>query len=300
MKRALRIGGMALGGLLLLLGIGVAGLYAWTGAELRQTEPVPTHAFVAPTDSASVARGEHVLRVVAKCSECHGEDLGGKVFIDDPAFGRVFAPNLTRGNGGIAAAYADADFERAIRHGVARDGRRLVIMPSNEFQYLSDDDLGALVAYLKSVPPVDRVGPPIRIGPVARALYVAGQLPLFPAEEVLHANTPVPSVPVDSTVEYGEYFARIGCSGCHGATYGGGKIPGTPPDWPATANLTPTGIGHYEFADFQRVLETGVRPDGTTLHPLMPVAATKLMTPVEMTAVFKYLRTLQPRPFGSR
>lgn len=300
MRRVLRMVGMALGGLLLLLGVGVAGLYAWSGAELRRTTPVPTHDFVAPTDSASVARGEHVLRVVAKCTECHGDDLGGAVMIDDPAFGRVATPNLTRGSGGIAVQYTDADFERAIRHGVARDGRRLVIMPSNEFQYLSDEDLGALIAYLKSIPPVDRVAPATRIGPLARALYAAGQLPLFPAEGVLHTNTPVPSVAVDSTVAYGEYFALVGCSGCHGATYGGGRIPGTPPDWPAAANLTPTGIGHYDFGDFDTVVRTGVRPDGTKLHPMMPVKATSQMTPVEMVAVYKYLRTLDPRPFGSR
>jgi mono/diheme cytochrome c family protein len=117
---------------------------------------------------------------------------------------------------------------------------------------------------------------------------------------VTHANVPVPAVAVDSTVEYGDYLAKVGCSGCHGAGYGGGKIPGTPPDFPVTANLTPTGIGHYTYETFTSVLRTGVRPDGSKLHPMMPIASTKLMTEVELAATWKYLRSLPPRPMGSR
>ena len=300
MKRFLKIVGMSLGVLLLLIGVGVAGLYAWSGAELNKKTEVTAHAFAAPSDSASVARGEHLLRALAKCGDCHGADLGGAKMIDDPAFGTIYAPNITRGAGGVGAAYTDADFERAVRHGTARDGRRLIIMPSNEYQFLSDEDLGQIVAYLRTVPAVDRETPAARVGPVARALYAAGQLPLFPAAFVTHVDVPVPAVVVDSTVEYGKYVGEVGCSGCHGATYGGGKIPGTPPDWPTAANLTPTGIGHYSFANFENLLRTGTRPDGTKLHPLMPISATKLMTDVEMKAVWMYLQTLESRPFGTR
>jgi mono/diheme cytochrome c family protein len=300
MNRILKAVAMTLGGVLLVAAIGVAGLYAWSGAEIGKQIATPEHSFTAPGDSASIARGEHVLRALAKCSDCHTQDLGGGVVIDDPAIGRIFAPNLTRGAGSAIAGYSDADWERAIRHGTAQDGRRLLIMPSNEYQHLSDEDLGTLIAYLRSLPDVDRESPPARVGPVARALYAAGQLPLFPANAVTHGADPVPSVPVDSTVAYGKYLGDVGCAGCHGVTYGGGKIPGTPPDWPATANLTPAGIGHYTFEDFDRALRTGKRPDGTALHPLMPIHATQRMTDVEMVAVYKFLRTLPSRPFGSR
>jgi mono/diheme cytochrome c family protein len=298
MKRFLKILGMTLGALALLVVLGVAGLYAWTGAALNKRTDTATHAFSAPGDSASVARGEHLVRAIGKCGDCHGADFGGQPFIDDPAFGKVHATNLTRG--GIGAAYTDADWERAVRHGKAPDGRRLVIMPSNEFQFLSDEDLGAIVAYLRSVPAVVRESPLPKVGPVARALYAGGILSLLPADVVTHANAPVPAVPVDSTVEYGDYLSKVGCSGCHGAGYGGGKIPGTPPDFPVTANLTPTGIGHYTFEQFAHVLRTGERPDGSKLHPMMPIAATKLMTDVEVAATWKYLRSLPPKPFGSR
>lgn len=300
MVRFLKIVGMAVGALVLLVAVGAAGLYAWTGSELGKKEPLPAHEFRAPTDAASVARGEHVVRSIVKCGDCHVADLGGGPVVDDPAIGRVVSANITSGKGGVLATYTDADLERAIRHGLAKDGRRLVVMPANEYQFISDEDLGAVIAYLRSVPPVDREVGPQRIGPLARALFAAGKFPLFPGTEVKHLEAPVPSVAVDSTAAYGEYIGSIGCAGCHGVTYGGGPIPGGPPDWPKPANLTPAGIGHYSFGDFDRILRTGVRPDGTKVDPFMPIGATSLMTPVEISAVWKYLQSLPPRPFGSR
>ncbi|MDH5234953.1 MAG: cytochrome c [Gemmatimonadota bacterium] len=300
MARVLKLVGIVVGAVVLLAAVGAAALYAWTGAELGKKVALPTHEFRAPTDAASVARGEHVVRALVKCGECHGADLGGQPVVDDPAIGRVVATNITRGQGGVLATYSDADLERAIRHGLAKDGRRLVVMPSNEYQFISDEDLGAVIAYLRTVPPVDREVGPQKVGPLARALFAAGKFPLFPGTEVTHLQAPVPSVPVDSTVAYGKYIGDIGCSGCHGRTYGGGAIPGGPPEWPKPANLTPEGIGHYSLADFEHILRTGTRPDGSKLDPFMPIGATSLMTPVEVTAVFRYLQSLPPKPFGTR
>lgn len=302
MKKILKVLGILIAILVAGAGIGVAGLYAWSGKELSKKNPLPEHPFTAPSDSASVARGEHVLRAIAKCSDCHGADLGGAVVIDNAPIGTIYAPNLTRGEGGVAQAYDDASWERAVRHGVARDGRRLLIMPSNEYQYLSDEDLGTLIAYLKQVPAVSRTQPAPKVGPLARALYAAGELPLFPANAVTHANEVIPSPVIDSTVAYGKYLGDVGCSGCHGATYGGGAIPGGPPDWPAPANLTPKALdaAKYDLAGFTKALREGIRPDGTKINPFMPIHATKLMTDVEIVATWKYLRTLESKEFGSR
>jgi mono/diheme cytochrome c family protein len=300
MRRLLKFLGVSIGALVALLVVAVAGLYAWTSRELRVTVASPAHGFAAAAGPASVARGEHVLRSLAKCNDCHAADLGGEVLVDDPAFARLIAPNLTTGRGGVIAGYSDAELEAAIRHGVARDGRRLMIMPSDEYQHLSDEDLGALIAYLRSVPATDRALAPSRIGPVARALYAAGKLPLFPHEAVTHGSEAVAAVAADTTVAYGQYLGAVGCAGCHGAGFGGGKIPGAPPEFPPVANLTPTGIGHYSFADFDKALKEGLRPDGTKLHPMMPIHATKLMTPLEVTAVWNYLRSLPPREYGTR
>jgi mono/diheme cytochrome c family protein len=91
------------------------------------------------------------------------------------------------------------------------------------------------------------------------------------------------------------------CAGCHGERFGGGPIPGAPPSWKPAANLTPTGLGHYSAEDFVRALRTAVRPDGSTIDPSMPVASiTRHMDDLELRALYAYLRTLPPRPYGAR
>jgi mono/diheme cytochrome c family protein len=300
LSRLFRIARLAAAILVVAVLLGVTGLYTWSNAQLNATVPPQTHAFAAPTDSASIARGEHVMKALAKCADCHGEDYGGLTLLDNFPIGRISGPNLTRGRGGIVSAMSDADLERAIRHGVTADGRRLVIMPSHEYQLLSDEDVGTLIAYLRTVPAVDREMPPMRIGPVARALYAAGKMPLFPADAVTHSSDVVTSVPVDSTVAYGRYLSAGGCSGCHGANYSGGPIVGAPPGWPQASNLTPTGLAAYDYAAFVKALTDGTRPDGSAINPVMPVQATKLMTPVEMTAIWKYLQTVAPAETGAK
>lgn len=300
MHRLLRVGFKAFALACVLLVAGGAGLYVWSNGELAATVPVLTHEFAAPTGDSAVARGEHVTKALAKCADCHGDDYGGKAIVDEPAIGRIWGPNLTTGRGGILGAMSDADIERAVRHGVSKEGRRLLIMPANEYQYLSDEDMGAIIAYLRSIPAVDREPVPTSMGPLARALYLAGSMPWFPSEGVTHRAEVVHAVPVDSTVEYGRYLVNGGCAGCHGPNLSGGGIAGAPPDWPQASNLTPTGLAAYDYAAFVRALTDGVRPDGTTLHPMMPVQATKLMTPVEMTAIWKYLGTVAAAETGTR
>lgn len=300
MLKLLKAGAIALAVVLLLAVAGGFGLYRWSNGELAATVPVPTHDFTAPTGDSAVARGEHVTKALAKCADCHGDDYGGKVIVADPAIGTISGPNLTTGRGGILGGMSDADIERAVRHGVTKEGRRLLIMPSNEYQYLSDEDMGTIIAYLRSVPPVDREPEPVAVGPVARVLYAAGKMPWFPSDLVTHGGEVVAPVTPDSTVEYGRYLVTGGCSGCHGPNLSGGQIQGAPPDWPQSSNLTPTGLASYDYAAFVKALTEGVRPDGTKLHPVMPVQATKLMTPVEMTAIWKYLGTVAAAETGVR
>jgi len=300
MRTVLKYFGVALGVVLTLALVGVAGLYAWSNGQLKSTVPIVEHDIVVPTDDASISRGEHLSRSLAKCVDCHGEDMGGFTLVDNGPIGRIAGPNLTPGRGGILEGYDDEALERAIRHGIARDGRRLLIMPAMDYQYLSDEDTGAIIAYLRTLTPVDRESVPIRIGPLARALHAAGQMPLFPYDAVTHRDRSVPPVPVDSTAAYGKYIGDVGCAGCHDQSYSGGKIPGAPPDWPVAANISRGGIGHYSFADFDRALREGVRPDGSQINPAMPIPATKLMTDLEMVAVWKYLQSLPPKQFGER
>ena len=103
--------------------------------------------------------------------------------------GLVPAPNITMGKGGLspaAATFTDEDYVRAIRHGIGKEGKTLKLMPSYEYNPLSKKDLGALIAYLKSRPPVDKEMPAIALKPVAYVLTHLDKLPLVVAEKVNH------------------------------------------------------------------------------------------------------------------
>ena len=151
--------------------------------------------------------------------------------------GRLYGTNLTRGAGGRVAAWKDDDWVRAIRHGVGPDSRGLLLMPAEEYTHLSDEDLGAVIAYLKTVPAVNRERPLTALGPVSRVLLTVGKMYL-PPEKIDHNKTQPTTVVAAANAEFGRYLAA-GCTGCHGPNYSGGKIEIGPPDWPHAANLTP-------------------------------------------------------------
>jgi len=201
---------------------------------------------------------------VLGCVDCHTRDLGGKRFIDSEA-GRLAASNLTHGAGGVGDVYADVDWVRAIRHGVRPTGKPLLVMPSAEFRNISDTDLGHIIAYIKSVPPVDRVPVALQIGLLFRGLFVAGQVPLVSAELIDH-TAPVVAQPPSVSVEYGQYLVAS-CTGCHQANFAGGPLPGQTEDSPPAANLTPAGrLSRWTEADFIQTIRSGVRADGTPIN----------------------------------
>jgi mono/diheme cytochrome c family protein len=289
------IGYLAAGlvGILVLAGAATFGI---SESRMARKFVVPQHPITPRTDSASLATGARLVKVKG-CVDCHGANLGGSVMIDNFALGRLAAPNLTIG--GRGAELEPRDWERAIRHGVRRDGAPLRVMPANEFTGMADDELESIVGYIRSLPAVSAPTTPTRVGPVIRALFVAHQVDLLPAELIEHPKPHLAHVDAEPTPKYGEYVAA-GCKGCHGPGMSGGKIPGAPPDWKAAANLTPTGIGHYSEDDFIRILRTGTRPDGSKVDSLMPYRLTKEMTDVELKAVFAYLKTIPPKEFGNR
>ena len=252
-----------------------------------------------PRDSAAVARGRHLSRAIAKCVDCHGDDLGGQVVFDAMPMARVVAPNLTTGRGGIGGNRSDDDFLRAIRHGIGVGGRALVLMPAGNYWHMGDADVGALIAYLRTLPAVDRELPATAFGLVGRVLLLKGDLdPMFEAKEMDHtARRPAPPA-ADTTADYGRYLTEIGgCTGCHGATLAGGPIPGTPPETPPATNITPEGIGTWTEQDFFRALREGMRPNGTAIDStMMPIRLTREMTDLETKAIYIYLRTVPPKP----
>jgi mono/diheme cytochrome c family protein len=261
------------------------------------TDTAPT----IPNDSATVARGQYLARAIAKCVDCHGEDLGGKVAVDAGPVGMFYGPNLTSGTGSATAALSDAEIVHGIRHGVGKDGRKLLFMPAAVWTGMSDDDVAAIVAYIRSLPAVDRASPPSVVKPLGRLLYLAGQFPLFEAELIDHTPPHRVAPPAGPDAQYGQYLANIGgCTGCHTPSLSGGHVPGTPPNFKPAANITPDGIGHYTEADFFRAMRDARRPDGSAIDPFMPTAATKLMTDDDTRAIWRYLMTVPRKKFGER
>src|SRR5215207_2155635 len=124
-RSILKWAGRVIAAVLVLALVGAGVVYAASERKLRKTYDTSVDSVHVPRDSASIARGEHLVRNVIDCTLCHGEDLGGAVYSSSPAMGTVAGPNLTRGKGGIGSSYQDIDYVRAIRRGVKPDGRSL-------------------------------------------------------------------------------------------------------------------------------------------------------------------------------
>jgi mono/diheme cytochrome c family protein len=241
-------------------------------------------------DAGTLARGAH-LYATRGCADCHGKSGEGKLLFDAGPVAKVVPPNIT--TGGRLKGATPEQIAGAVRHGVAANGRPLVFMPSEDFHEMSDEDVAALVAYLQSLPPSAHDPGPLEVRPLGRVLWLFGKFPLLPAEKLDHAPRTRSAPAIAATAEYGKYLAQ-GCTGCHGGNFAGQHVPGTPPDFPDSQNLTPASIGHWQQADFFRAIRTGKRPDGTTINTFMPWQTYAKMSDVELSALWAYLRTLPP------
>jgi len=284
-------------------GLGAAGLIvvlagaAVVGGDEMADHKMNRHVALAPYplalkhDAASVERGRYLYESRG-CADCHGAAASGRTFLDDGKGFVLAGPAIGTGPGSATLRYAAADWERTIRHGVKPDGRPAMIMPSEDYNRLTDDDLASLVAYLRSVPPERGTPAVLRLPLPVRVLYGFGAV-RDAASKIDHTLAPSTPVPEGVTVEHGRYVAQM-CLGCHGATLAGGKIPGGPPDWPAAADLRPGAPGMAAYRDapaFMAMLRSGKRPDGTR-PAVMPFEALSKMNDVDVKALHLYLTSL--------
>lgn len=301
MKRVLKIGGLFLGVTVGILVLAFTLITLRIEGKRTSKIDVTVSSFALPSDPESIAEGKRLVQVKA-CADCHGADLAGKTFINEPPIGVLSGPNLTPGKGSVVSNYQTEDWIRSIRYGIGTDGRPLIAMPAGDYHGMSNQDLGRVIAYLKTIEPVDRENPPQKVGPVARVLYALNKMPLlFPYEEVNLTATPIEKVEPAPTAEYGQYLAQA-CTGCHGPGFSGGRIPGTPPAWPAAGNISPSGrISQWTLADFKKTLTEGVTPDGKQIDPqFMPWKSMQAMTDLEIEAVYAFLKQVPPRAEGTR
>lgn len=290
--RALRAVGKTVAVLVGLAVVAIGALYAQTQWTMTRKAVAPTRPkLVVAPDSALLARGERLMEADG-CTDCHTSDLGGKVMVDEPVFGRLVPTNLTAGEGGVLARYDDAGLDAAIRDGVGWDGRKLIFMPSHEFASLADNDVAAIIAHLRTMPPVNRTLPTTSLGPIARGLMAAGKIVLLPNDAVDHGRTTLAVAPIGGTVEQGRYLAA-GCTGCHAPDFGGGAVPGASNGAKPSANLTPSGsLATWSQAQFLTAMREGRRPDGTAIDLSMPWKAIGRLTDEELQAIYLYLKTV--------
>jgi mono/diheme cytochrome c family protein len=293
--------GIGVGTIIVIVLIAVATFYYRTSRIInKHYDAGALAALYVPKDSATVIWGQHFAVSIAGCTECHGTRLEGSKFFDDPAFARLYPPNLTRGHGGLPSDFDIVAFDRVLRYGIRPDGTSLWLMPSYHYWYMSDTDVAALWAYLASLPPVDQVWPERKLGPVGTMLMAQGKLPILSAPWV-PTNATRPAKPAaDSSASYGEYLVHVSCIGCHGTNLSGGPIDGAPPDWPPASNITKGGaLANYTESDFFTALHDGKRPGGNPISPIMPWKSFSGMTDTEIRAVWNRLQSLPPAQYAT-
>lgn len=302
MKKFFKWVGLILAVLVGLIILALVFIYFQSESRLDHVYALPQDVLVIPSDEASIARGRRIFQYRG-CEACHGEQLQGKVYLDDPALGQVIAGNLTRGEGGFGASFSDSDWMRAIRYGLRPDGTPLLFMPSTEFYFLSDEDLGDVIAYIQSVPPQDHVQPPSSISFTGRVVMTLVPAITFMPAELIPFDSPRPIPPeVGVTAEYGEYLT-YSCKVCHGLTMSGGVIPAFPADWPPAPNLTwgnGSALPAWEEGDFIHFIRTGLRHGRQVDPKYMPWSSYKFMTDDELRAVWLYLQSLPKKDYGNR
>ena len=260
-------------------------------------------------DDAVLERGRYLASSIAACGNCHtpqgpdgpiaGMEYAGGMVIDMAGLFTANVANITPDMDTGIGGWTDEQIAKAIREGLRPDGSLIgPPMPFGMYRNISDSDIKALVAYVRSVTPVKNK--------VAKSTFQIALPPAYgpPIESV-------PDVPRNDKVAYGAYLAGpLGhCIECHtpmGAgempdfanklAAGGMEIPG-PWGISITANITPdkkTGIGNWSDADIKKAITEGVRPDGSRMAPPMPYGFYHNLSAEDLDAIVAYLRSLPP------
>lgn len=302
MKTWIRRTAIAAAVLVGVLAVTVVAGVQFADRKMQRRVDVPAYPLVLKEDAAAIERGRY-LYASRGCADCHGGDAAGRVFVDDAKTGfYVRGPHIGTGPGNVVASYAPADWERSIRHGVAPGGRPLMVMPSEDYNRLTDDDLAALVVYLRQVPPATGGPAQMKLPLPVKLMYAAGAIQ-DGAAKIDHALPPSVPVPESVSVAHGAYVANM-CIGCHGPGLSGGRVPGGPPHWPPAANLTPgdgSAMPRYASAEaFAQMMRSGQRPDGSKVDTSMPFGAFAKMNDTDLAALYVFLKSVAPRAAGGR
>lgn len=285
-RAAVRIVGVMLAGLITLLSALIIGL-SIRGFVISQTpRNFPIADLQVQGTPEQIAHGEKMVTFL--CAACHSATgelplTGGRNLADDIGLplGDIFGPNLTPA--GDLSNWTDGEILRAIREGTHKTNRPMA-MPVQNLKNLSDIDVQAIIAYLRSQPAVSNQVPPLRPTLLSEIMIGAGLFD-FSAKPI---SGPVIAPPSEGSQEYGEYLINISdCRDCHGPDLSGGKPPSPPgPNLRAVAGWTPD--------DFIRAMRTGIKPDGAELKAPMPWKQIGAMDDTWLQAIYQYLKGLPP------
>lgn len=269
------------GTLVICLAVGGAA-YVYFASEriISKQYEAPLEEITVPLDSNSIGEGERLARIRG-CIGCHGDYLEGRVHSNDFLNGVTVAPNLTT----TVQTLSVAEFARAVRHGVRRNGEGLQEMPSPMFYHLTDADLGKIVAYIRSLPRVEGNGYRFAPGPLRRLVIARREWLPWPEDIQKMGMRMAPSAP-DDTIGHGEYLARTVCTECHGL------------DLKGNGDTPPLLVGGaYPDSAFVTLMRTGIPISGRDLRLMDDVARSRFthFTDTEIAALHAYLKTLIPK-----
>ena len=274
-------------GLTIIAGlIALAGCGPAAGDEGTEAPPARVAAQFQHLAAGEAASGERLSRVLG-CAGCHGPELRGQDWFEDPEFGVLHSANLTL----AARDYSDAQLERAIRSGVRGDGTPLWDMPSHIFSRLSEADMAAIIAFLRTLEPGGEIPPPMRLGPEALRLQAAGQF--RPEPDKVRATLAAGPPAIEGDHDWARYMIRATCAECHGLDLAGD------PDMTGHSPPPPLSIvSAYSRPQFHHLLRTGEPVGGRTLGLMAMVARNRFsrLSDAEVDAIYDYLSALAERP----
>jgi cytochrome c553 len=235
----------------------------------------------ASTGPDQIADGARIAAVLG-CNGCHGKDLTGQDWSDE--HGILWTANLTR----TVAAVDDPEFVRLMQSGRRHD-RDMIGMPSHLFTQLADEDIEALLAFVRSKPISGEVHPEPTFSPMLREMMQSGKMKTS-AQEVAALGTEWPRDAGPAHL-LGRYISRATCAECHGMDLRGGEglLPGDTPR-PDIAQMIPA----YSLEDFRNLMRQGTATGGRDVGLMSEVARNRYakLTDDEIAALYDYLKAL--------
>jgi mono/diheme cytochrome c family protein len=273
--------GRILGGLVVIVCVALLAIYVGSNRVINKRHAFSEYPITLPTDSASLAQGERMARI--RCMGCHGDGLKGTVLFDEANIARLVAPNVP----GKLATLTNAEFAGFMRTAVRKDGTSPFVMPVPGFYHMSDAELGAIIAYVRSLPVVADTLPGNAYRIMGRFGVMMGEFKTAIAEYDTTRER-VGADPAWATTRNGEYLARSICTECHGVRLTGAAEP--PPATPSLA-----GALAYSPEQFVTLLRTATPRDPATKLTLMAEmirGPLKHLTDAEIAAIYGYLKEL--------